>query len=263
MSAPPAQDHPIDSPAGRLFARSWTPVAPRATAPIVLFHDSLGSVDLWRNFPRALCAATGRRIVAYDRLGFGRSAPHPGRLAPDFIAAEAGGGFAALRRQLGIGRCVLFGHSVGGGMAVHAAAACGDDCVALITESAQAFVEERTVRGIEAARRAFQAPDQLARLAKYHGDKAAWVLDAWIGSWLAPEFAAWSLAPVLPLVRCPLLAIHGHDDEYGSPRHPELIGRLAGGRTQVEVMPATRHVPHREAETTVLALAADFLRTLD
>ncbi len=169
------QDAWVECPDGRLFARSWTPAAPSALAPIVLLHDSLGSVELWRSFPAALCEATGRRVVAYDRLGFGRSDPHPATLALDFIATEAEAGFAAIRRHFALDRFAVFGHSVGGGMAVNLAAHLGEACVALITESAQSFLEDRTVRGLEEARVFFQDPLQLERLGKYHGDKARWV----------------------------------------------------------------------------------------
>lgn len=256
---PTLQDRFIAGDQGRLFVRIWSPPSPTVRAPIVLFHDSLGSVELWREFPAALCLHSARPVIAYDRLGFGRSDPHPARLALDFVAGEAEEGFAALRRALAIETCVLFGHSVGGGMAVNCAARHPEACLALITESAQAFVEARTVQGIEAARELFRQPDQLARLEKYHGTKAAWVLDAWIGSWLHPEFASWSLDPVLPAVRCPTLALHGAEDEYGTPRHPERIGTLAGGPTRVLVLPDTRHVPHRERPQAVLDAVAAFL----
>lgn len=257
------QDCSVPGPQGRLFVRTWSPARPAARAPLVLLHDSLGSVELWRSFPAALCRQTGRQIVAYDRLGFGQSDPHPGTLTLDFIADEAETGFAAVRRALGIGRFAVFGHSVGGGMAVHCAVRHAGDCVALMTESAQAFVEQRTVQGIELARELFRNPDQVARLHKYHGDKAKWVLAAWIDSWLNPGFASWSLRPVLPLLRCPVLAIHGIDDEYGTARHPQLIGELAGGEAEVELMPETHHVPHREREAEVVARVGRFLQALD
>lgn len=256
------EDFRVQLPAGGLFVRKWSPVQIQGS-PIILFHDSLGSVELWRGFPAALATRTGRKVIAYDRLGFGRSDPRDDTLDMDFIADEAETHFPVLRAQMGIDRFVAFGHSVGGGMAVHCAAQFGDACAALITESAQAFVEDRTLQGIREAQALFSDPAQVEKLAKYHGDKARWVLNAWIDTWLAPTFAGWSLDPVLPCVACPLLAIHGSDDEYGSPYHPELIGRLAGGPTRVEVMPDTRHVPHREREAVVLDLVAEFLRAID
>ncbi|MBV8657298.1 MAG: alpha/beta hydrolase [Burkholderiales bacterium] len=256
----------VPSPHGRLFTRTWsprsTPSAPLA-APIVLLHDSLGCAALWRSFPAALCAATGRQVIAYDRLGFGQSAPHPGALTMDFIAREAKESFAAVLQGLNIDRFALFGHSVGGGMAVNCAASYPGACIALVTESAQAFLEDRTIAGLQAARELFKDPEQIERLKKYHGDKAEWVLNAWIETWLAPAFATWSLAPILPQVHCPVLAIHGADDEYGTSKHPELIEQLAGGPAQVEIMADTRHVPHREREDAVVARVAAFLRPLD
>jgi pimeloyl-ACP methyl ester carboxylesterase len=245
-----------------LFVRKWVPLQTHGST-IVLFHDSLGSVELWREFPSVLAARTGRAVIAYDRLGFGQSDPRDDRLGMDFIADEAETFFPALRAQLGIDRFVACGHSVGGGMAVYCAAQCGAACAAVITVAAQAFVEDRTLQGIREAQALFADPAQVERLAKYHGDKARWVLDAWLDTWLSPQFAGWSLDAVLPRVTCPLLAIHGADDEYGSTRHPERIGRLAGGPARVEVMPDTRHVPHREREAAVLDWVAEFLRPID
>src|SRR5437763_6701737 len=100
------------------------------------------------------------------------------------------------------------------------------------------------------------------RLMKYHGAKAKWVLDAWTESWLHPEFASWSLAGVLPQVTCPVLAIHGNHDEYGSTRHPEMIGQLCGGPSRVEILPDTYHVPHRERPALIVSLASEFLGPL-
>ncbi len=256
-------DRFIHLPQGRLFVRSWQAASgsfPGAgAAPIVLFHDSLGCVALWRDFPAALAAATGRRVIAYDRLGFGRSDPHGDRLAPGFVAAEADAALPALQRELGFGRFVAFGHSVGGGMAVHCAARHPDECLALVTESAQAFVEERTLAGIREARTGFQEPARFERLARHHGKKARWVLDAWTETWLAPSFRDWSLADVLPHVACPVLALHGEHDEFGTARHPDTIVRLAGGPARREIIAGAFHVPHREQPALVLRLASDFL----
>ncbi len=256
----------VDHPQGRLFVRSWDSEAgaqeAAGHAPILLLHDSLGCVELWRGFPAALAQALGRRVIAYDRLGFGRSAPRRGALEPTFVEEEARTVLPVLQRELGFRRFVAFGHSVGGGMAVHCAALHPDDCVALVTESAQAFVEERTRAGILEAKAGFRDPAQFARLARYHGGKARWVLDAWTETWLAPAFAAWSLDAVLPQVRCPLLAMHGEHDEFGSLRHPETLARLAAGAARVEIIAGAFHVPHREQEALVLRHVRDFLSPL-
>lgn len=259
---PSVQDTWIDSSHGRLFARIWSPAVANEKAPIILLHDSLGSVELWRSFPLALCKATGRRIVAYDRLGFGKSEAHPDKLALDFIASEAENDFSTIIRQLKIAPFIVFGHSVGGGMAINCAAHLSEDCVAVITESAQAFVEDRTFASIEEARDLFKDDSQINRLEKYHGEKTRWVLDAWIGSWLHPDFSKWSLTSVLPRVRSPALVIHGIHDEYGSPKHPIMIAEMTSAAAQLAIMDDTKHVPHREREEDVVRLVSDFVVSL-
>jgi pimeloyl-ACP methyl ester carboxylesterase len=254
----------VDHPRGRIFARIWDPAsaASAAGAPVVLFHDSLGCVELWRDFPAALSAASGRRVIAYDRLGFGRSDPRSGRLPVDFVADEAHAYFPVIREQLGFDRFIALGHSVGGGMAVNCAAGYPAQCAALITESAQVFPEDRTLHSIAAAKEQFKDEGQVERLRKYHGDKAKWVLDAWTESWLDPAFASWSLATVLPRVTCPVLAIHGEHDEYGTTRHPQMIGELCGGPARVEIIADTYHVPHRERPQHIVDMASGFIAAL-
>lgn len=254
------QEHWIETPRGRLFARRWSPVQSRAGAPLILLHDSLGSVELWRDFPQRLAIATGQEVIAYDRLGFGRSDAFSGDWSSAFIEDEAQQFLPALREQLAVDDFIAFGHSVGGAMAAVCAARYPQACRALITIAAQAFVEERTRVGIRAARDAFADPAQFERLQRYHGDKARWVLNAWTETWLADAFAGWTLEPLVSAVGCPLLVIHGAEDEYGSPAHPRRIAELAAGRCETLILDGLHHVPQREAPDTVLAAVARFLQ---
>jgi pimeloyl-ACP methyl ester carboxylesterase len=256
----PARDQWIATGQGRLFARTWTPPdLPRPAPPaFLLFHDSLGCVELWRDFPARLASATRRRVVAYDRLGFGRSDEYRGALPSSFIRDETAN-LPRLSEQLALEVIVPFGHSVGGAMAVATAARFAERCAAVVTLSAQAFVEDRTVSGLHDARAAFERPGQLARLERYHGRKARWVLESWLETWLAPAFAGWTLDDDLRQVRCPILALHGKDDEYGSPRHPERIARLARGPSGAVVIEGCGHRPHREAPDRVLEEVTRFL----
>jgi pimeloyl-ACP methyl ester carboxylesterase len=259
-----ATDRRISTEQGTLFARRWVPrdVRADAPAPIVLFHDSLGCVELWRNFPEQLAVATHRSVVAYDRLGFGRSDEHPGPLPLTFIHDEAAMVVPRVCDALGLDAIIPFGHSVGGGMAIATAARWPERCAAVVTESAQTFVEDRTRAGLEAARVEFARPGQLERLARYHGTKARWVLDAWIETWLSPQFADWRLDDDLQLVRGPALALHGDQDEYGSAEHPGRIARLTQGVSKAVILEGFGHVPHREQPARVLAEVAGFLASL-
>ncbi|CAJ0813671.1 2-succinyl-6-hydroxy-2, 4-cyclohexadiene-1-carboxylate synthase [Ralstonia wenshanensis] len=253
----------ITTPDGRLHAWQWGgPLADAAKPPIVLLHDSLGCVALWRDFPQHLAQSTGHAVIAYDRLGFGQSDAFAGALDPGFIQQEAHGGFAAVAEQLGVDRFIVFGHSVGGGMAVSIAAAYPGRCAGLITESAQSFVEQQTREGIRVAQAKFAQPGQMGRLERYHGSKAQWVLDAWVNTWLSPEFAQWCLDDALLAVRSPVLALHGTEDEYGSTAQPERIVTLAGAPATLKLVQRCGHVPHREQEAAVLDAVNAFLPTL-
>ncbi|MNQ62509.1 Proline iminopeptidase [compost metagenome] len=255
----------IDTPYGRLFARRWLPLdvaCSRVKPPIVLFHDSLGCVQLWRDFPQRLCQATGHEVIAYDRLGFGESDAYPGDLPLHFIRDEAERFFAILKTELQLDRFIALGHSVGGAMAAHCAALYPQSCVALITIAAQAFVEERTLHGIRVAKAQFEAPGQMARLEKYHGDKAHWVLSAWTDTWLSEAFSDWTLESTIDAIDCPLLALHGEHDEYGSALHPERIVRLATPPGDYLILDNCQHVPHREAPEVVLDAVGRLLASI-
>ncbi|MCO4857060.1 alpha/beta fold hydrolase [Herbaspirillum sp. WGmk3] len=258
------QDAYIETEGGTLYASVWGG-SPEARTPIVLLHDSLGSVALWRDFPARLAAQTGLPVIAYDRAGFGQSSARTDGLALDFISAEAPTSLSAVLQHFAVDKVILFGHSVGGGMAVSAAAQWPQRVLAVITESAQAFVEDRTLQGIQEARTRFADPAQLARLAKYHGNdlqQARWVLSAWIDTWLSPSFAHWSLAPMLERLRCPVLALHGDLDEFGSLTHPRMIASLPAafpGQGESRVLAQCGHVPHREQADQVMRAAREFL----
>jgi pimeloyl-ACP methyl ester carboxylesterase len=252
-------DSTVPVPGGSVFTRRWNS-CDSSLAPIILLHDSLGCVDLWRDFPGMLADATARPVVAYDRLGFGRSTRREAVPAVGFIREEAEVFFPAIAKALGLSGFLLFGHSVGGAMALMIAALHPRNCQAVITESAQAFVEARTLCGIKAAKQSFANPEQFSKIAKLHGDKAQWVLRAWTEVWLSPEFESWSLDPYLSQVQCPVLAVHGDRDEYGSKAFPRRIIESVYGPSRLEILSDCGHIPHSEKRDEVLRSVLSFIK---
>jgi pimeloyl-ACP methyl ester carboxylesterase len=252
------EDRFVAVPGGRVFVRQWSPAGTASKSPIVLLHDSLGCVELWRDFPAVLARKFGRPVFAYDRLGFGQSDARVERPSAAFVDEEAHTYFPPLRDALGLTRYGLFGHSVGGAMAL-AIASEDAACEAVVTEAAQAFVEDRTLAGIRAAGRQFAQSAQFAKLERLHGPKARWVLSAWQDVWQSAEFAGWNLDARLQRIRCPALAIHGDRDEYGSLEFPRRIVRGIGPVARMAVLEGCGHVPHRERPDQVLSLVSEFM----
>lgn len=255
------RDHAIQVPGGSIFAREWALHQARG-APLILLHDSLGCVDVWRDFPATLAAGTGRRVIAYDRLGFGRSEARADSLSSAFVREESELYLPHILQALQLEKFIPLGHSVGGGMAMYCGATLREQCSAIITVSAQMFAEQQTLRAIAEAKEAYADPARFAKLQKYHGAKAQWVLRAWTDTWLAPQFKEWSLRDTLPSIRCPVLAIHGELDEFGSKEHPTMIETLCGGGAQSMILGGIGHVPHREQPLTIVELMAGFLDSL-
>lgn len=248
----------IALPLGHVFVKSWTPSFLKSQVPMILLHESLGCVELWRDFPEKLAQKLGVTVYAYDRLGFGQSSQRTELPSIHFIQEEATLSLPQICKALGIEKYFLFGHSVGGGIALTNAAH-SKNCMAVISESAQAFVEDRTIEGIRAAQKKFSAPAQLDRLKKYHGEKASWVLRAWFDVWLSPEFKDWSLDQDLQKIQCPALVIHGEKDEFGSKAFPERIQSLIGSPCEMHFLKGIGHIPHRENPEQILELVAQFI----
>ncbi|WP_417584386.1 alpha/beta fold hydrolase [Nitrincola sp.] len=255
------EDRFVDVPGGRIFVRQWQPAEPRSAVPLVLLHDSLGSVGQWRGFPLHLSQQLQRPVIAYDRLGFGQSSARSALPSANFIVEEAEVIFPVLCQAMDITRFCLLGHSVGGVMALTIAATQAEACEATITLAAQAFVEERTLEGIRAAQLEFAQAAAFNKLVKWHGEKARWVLDAWTGAWLSPAFRSWRIDPCLPQINSAVLVIHGDNDEYGSVAFPRHIAAGVNGRVEQVILQQCGHLPHAEQPEMVLDLIADFIQS--
>lgn len=245
---------------GHLLKLRWC--APRATprAPvIVLLHQGLGSITQWRGFPAALAAATGCAVLAYDRLGHGRSARLTGLRRPDFLDREAIDVLPAILDAIEIDRPVLYGHSDGATIALMFAAAFPGRPLAVISEAAHVFSEVEANSGIAQLAADYRTGDLRDRLRRHHGDNVDPMFDAWAMIWQSPAMGSWSMTERLQQIHAPLLLIQGEADEHGSLRQIETIVSEVSGPTDTLLLPDCGHIPHLERTQAVVDRVASFL----
>ena len=232
-----------------------------ARAPLLVFlHEGLGSVSMWKDFPQRLCSAGGFRGLVYSRPGYGRSTPRAGdaRWGLDFMHVQAQEVLPSLLDTLGVSDpVVLFGHSDGGSIALIHAARFPDRVAAAVVMAPHIFVEEFGLISIRKARELYLETDLRDRLARYHADpdSAFW---GWNDIWLAPEFVRWRIDGLLPDIRCPVLAMQGLDDEYGTMAQIDGIAAAVPG-TRLLKLPNCGHSPHRDQPEAVIESTVTFL----
>jgi pimeloyl-ACP methyl ester carboxylesterase len=224
---------------------------------IVMLHEGLGSVSLWRDVPQRLHERTGCTVVAYSRYGYGRSDVLREKREPDYMHHEGEVVLPALLAELGIERPVLFGHSDGASIALIFAGAYPDSVRALVLEAPHVFVEDISVRSIAEAKTAYATTGLPKKLARHHTDPDA-SFYGWNDIWLDPRFRDWNIETYADRVRCPVLLIQGEADEYGTTAQLDAIAARVP-RSETVLVPGAGHSPHRDAPGTVLDRVASFV----
>lgn len=234
----------------------------RPGAPsLLLLHEGLGSLALWRDFPQKLAHATGLPLVVYSRWGYGNSEPIAGARSARYMHDEALTTLPELRSALGLDDVILVGHSDGASIAlIHVGSGAGS-ARGLILEAPHVLVEAMNLASIEAARGAFATTDLRRKLSRYHADVDG-AFRGWNEAWLSPEFRDWNIEEYLPGVTCPVLAIQGADDEYGTMKQLDAIERGVKGPFAKLLLPRCGHSPHRDQESIVLEAMAAFAERL-
>lgn len=233
-------------------------IAGDAAGPTLVFlHEGLGSISQWRDFPARVAAATGLPAVVYARYGHGQSDPLRAPQGVDFMHREALDALPEFLRALGIERPILIGHSDGASIALIYAGS-GHPLRALVAMAPHVFVEDISIAGITAAKRAFESTDLPQKLARHHRD-AAKTFYGWNDVWLAPAFRSWNIEEFLPGIKCPLLAIQGYGDEYGTMAQVDAIARQAGGPVEVLKLEQCGHSPQKDQADGVAKAIVEFV----
>ncbi len=249
----------LDAGGHRLEYGWFRPDSSAPDAPVlVLLHEGLGSLGLWKQFPGLLAQATRCPVLAYSRYGYGKSDRLTAPRAVDYMHREALGVLPDVLAQLGIDNPILVGHSDGASIALIHAGAGGLPVRGVVAMAPHVFVEDITVASIAEAKVAFETTDLPQKLGRYHDDAVS-TFRGWNDIWLHPDFRRWNIEEVLADIRCPVLLIQGKDDQYGTLLQVEAIARQVSGPVETRVLPECAHSPHVDQKQATLDAIAAFV----
>lgn len=242
---------------GRRLETLWIEPHSSQDETIVMLHEGLGSIALWKDFPHALAARTGCGVLVYSRYGHGNSERLGEKRAVSFMHNEGEVALPELLDRLGIAEPILLGHSDGASIALVFAGMYPQRPRALILEAPHVFVEDLSVASIAAAKASFETTNFRSKLGCYHMhvNETFW---GWNDIWLDPYFRGWNIESYLATIRCPVLCIQGEEDEYGTPAQVNAIGAQVPG-TEIVMLANCRHSPHRDQRDTTLENMAEFV----
>jgi pimeloyl-ACP methyl ester carboxylesterase len=245
--------------AGRSLAYEWVGEAAPGKPTLVFLHEGLGSIRQWRDFPAKVAAATGCRALVYDRYGYGQSEVlQEKRRTVRFMHDEALLSLPAFLNVLGVRDSILVGHSDGASVAlIHAGG--GRAVRGVVAMAPHVFIEPVCLSSIRKATETFETTDLPARLGRYHRDVRK-TFYGWADVWLDPDFEGWDIRDdFLPQIRCPVLAIQGYDDEYGTMAQLDEIERRVKGPCEVLKLERCGHAPFRDQPEAVLQAVTRFV----
>jgi pimeloyl-ACP methyl ester carboxylesterase len=231
-------------------------------APVMVFlHEGLGSIATWKDFPDELCRHLRMRGLVYSRPGYGQSTPraHDEHWDVDFMHRQANEVLPALLHALNIHRPWLFGHSDGGSIALIYAASRPDELAGAIVLAPHLFVEAISVTSIQKVREAYLHQGLRDKLARYHDDVDS-AFFGWNDVWLSARFRHWDITEDIRAIRCPVLAVQGRQDEYGTLEQIHRIRRCHASATLLE-LDDCGHSPHRDQPASLIAALKRFVET--
>ncbi|WP_299693965.1 alpha/beta hydrolase [uncultured Tateyamaria sp.] len=236
--------------------------APDAAPTLVMLHEGLGSVGLWRDWPAALAQATGLGVLVYARAGYGRSSTVSLPRPLDYMTREAEDVLGPVMDAAGVRSAVLLGHSDGATIAAIYAGSVSDMRVrGLILIAPHFFAEQQGLAAIAEAGRAFDSGDLRQRLARHH-DHPDVAFGGWFGAWTDPRFARWSVADAIDHWRVPALAIQGDADPYGTRAQIDEIEDRIYAPLESLWLKGAGHAPHQDAPEAVTTAVTAFCETL-
>jgi len=250
---------PFATAAGRSLAYEWVNESAGEGPVLVFLHEGLGSIRQWRDFPLQVAQAAGLRALVYDRYGYGQSdVLKEVKRTVQFMHDEALVVLPQLLSALKIEKPYLIGHSDGASISLIYAGA-GHAVRGVVAMAPHVFIEPLCLGSIRKAAEAFETSDFRDKLGKYHRD-ARKTFYGWADVWLDPKFERWDIRDdYLPQIACPVLAIQGQDDIYGTMAQLDEIQRRARAGCTLLKLAGCGHSPFKDQQAKTLFAIKSFL----
>lgn len=236
---------------------------PDQAPTLVLLHEGLGCVALWRDFPDQLAARTGMGVFVYSRVGYGKSSscrlPRPLTYMDD----EACRVLPKVLDRIGFRSGALIGHSDGASIAaIHAGSLQDHRINGVVLMAPHFFTEDKGIASIEQTKDAYDNGDLRKRLTRYHGDNVDGAFRGWNDAWLDPRFRQWDIQDCLAYIRVPVLIIQGEDDPYGTKVQCEAAEERCYCPVEAAMLPDCEHTPQLEQTERTLSAIESYLHRL-
>jgi pimeloyl-ACP methyl ester carboxylesterase len=238
---------------------AWFGPRPDAAPTLVFLHEGLGCVELWKDFPERVRAATGCGVLVFSRAGYGKSDPVTLPRPVTFMHHEALIVLPQVLDAFAVRQAILIGHSDGGSIALIHAGGVGDPRVkALILLAPHVFVEEPGLESIRQIGKEYRHGNLRQRLERYHGANVDCAFNGWNDVWLNPEFRSWNIEEYLPQINVPILLVQGEDDQYGTAAQVKAIATKSASEVHTVMLKDCGHSPHLEQPEATLAAINEF-----
>jgi pimeloyl-ACP methyl ester carboxylesterase len=236
---------------------------PERAPTLVLLHEGLGCVSMWRDFPEKLAQRTGYGVLVYSRPGYGKSDPVNLPRPLDYMHREAFDVLPHVLDQASVEKSILVGHSDGASIATIYAGGRQDFRVrGLVLMAPHFFVEDISIESIVAAKVAFENGDLRARLARHHGENVDIAFRGWNDAWLDPGFRDWRIDDSVAHVRVPILIVQGKDDQYGTLAQVRLAESDAYCPVETAILDRCGHSPQIDQPDATLEAIGEFIHRL-
>ena len=186
------------------------------TPVLVLLHEGLGSISMWKEIPKLIHEKTKLNILTYSRFGYGKSSitdlPRP----LDYMTVEAEKYLPMILKKLSIRKHFLIGHSDGATIAaLGSLKSMNNNLLGTVLIAPHFFVEQDNIIAIKNTTHQYKKGTLRTKLKKYH-DNVDNAFLGWSNVWLNEEFSNWDITNLLSNIKIPIIGIQGLNDPYGS-----------------------------------------------